>query len=93
MKVFDVLAKEGKKLSPTECIRALRFCVAEEIHAAQVYQQLAESITDRASIQILNEIADHELMHVGQFLRLITELSSKDEKLYEMGAQETEGML
>lgn len=91
--VFDVLAKDGPKLTNTELIRAIRFCIAEEIHATEVYQKLAESITDRGAIQVLNSVADEELVHIGEFLRLVCELSSKDEKLYEVGARETENML
>lgn len=91
--VFDVMALKGPKLTNTELIRAIRCCIAEEIHAAEVYQKLAESINDRAAAQILNSVADEELVHIGEFLRLVTELSSKDEKLYQVGEQEAENML
>jgi len=34
------------------------------------------------AIAVLKDIADEELVHVGEFLRLLKELAPEDEKLY-----------
>jgi rubrerythrin len=39
---------------------------------------------------VLKEIADEELVHVGEFLRLLHELAPDEEKFYAKGAKEVE---
>jgi rubrerythrin len=86
---FSGLAKE-RKLTDAELIRAIRFMVAAEYEATQLYMQLAESTDNKLAIEVLKDIADEELVHVGEFLRLLYELSPDDEKLYAEGAKEVE---
>ncbi len=86
---FSVL-KEGRKLTKEELIRAIRFMIAAEYEAVQLYTQLAESIDDELSKNVLNDIAEEELVHAGEFLRLLKELSPEEEKFYEEGAKEVE---
>ena len=86
---FSVLAKDSK-LTDAELIRARRFMVAAEYEATQLYMQLAESTDNNLAIEVLKDIADEELVHVGEFLRLLYELSPDEEKLYAKGAKEVE---
>ncbi len=86
---FSVL-KEGRKLTKEELIRAIRFMIAAEYEAVQLYTQLAESIDDELAIEVLKDIADEELVHAGEFLRLLKELAPEEEKFYEEGAKEVE---
>ncbi len=86
---FSVL-KEGRKLTKEELIRAIRFMIAAEYEAVQLYTQLAESIDDKLAIEVLKDIADEELVHAGEFLRLLKELAPEEEKFYEEGAKEVE---
>ena len=55
--------------------------------------QLAESINNKLAVKVLKEIADEELVHVGEFLRLLHELAPDEEKLYAKGAKEVEEMI
>lgn len=71
-------------------VRAIRFMVAAEYEATQLYTQLAESTDNKLAVQVLREIADEELVRVGEFLRLLHELAPKDEKFYAKGAKEVE---
>ncbi len=82
--------KEGRKLSEDELIRAIRFMIAAEYEAVQLYTQLAESIDNELAKNVLNDIAEEELVHAGEFLRLLKELSPEEEKFYEEGAKEVE---
>jgi rubrerythrin len=86
---FSGLAKE-RKLTDTELIRAIRFMVAAEYEATQLYMQLAESTDNKLAIDVLKDIADEERVHAGEFLRLLHELDPDEEKLYAKGAKEVE---
>ncbi|QTA38556.1 rubrerythrin [Thermosipho ferrireducens] len=82
--------KENKKLSKEELIRAIRFMIAAEYEAVQMYTQLAESIDNELAREVLYDIANEEKVHAGEFLRLLKELDPEEEKFYEEGAQEVE---
>jgi len=86
---FSGLAGE-RKLTKEELIRAIRFMIAAEYEAVQLYMQLAESTDDELAIQVLKDIADEERVHAGEFLRLLKELAPDEEKFYEEGAKEVE---
>ncbi len=86
---FSGLANE-RKLTDEELIRAIRFLVAAEYEATQLYEQLAESTDNKLAVKVLREIAEEELVHAGEFLRLVRELAPDEEKLYAKGAKEVE---
>jgi demethoxyubiquinone hydroxylase (CLK1/Coq7/Cat5 family) len=86
---FSGLAND-RKLTDKELIRAIRFMVAAEYEATQLYMQLAESTNNKLAVEVLKEIADEELVHVGEFLRLLHELAPDEEKFYAKGAKEVE---
>ena len=67
---FSGLAN-SRKLTDQELIRAIRFMVAAEYEAVQLYMQLAESTDNRLAIEVLKDIADEERVHAGEFLRLL----------------------
>jgi len=67
--------------------------VAAEYEATQMYMQLAESTDNKFAAKVLKEIASEELVHVGEFQRLLHELAPNEEKLYAKGANEVNGMI
>lgn len=81
---------ENKKLTAAELVRAIRFMVAAEYEAIQLYMQLAESIDNELAITVLKDIADEERVHAGEFLRLLKELAPDEEEFYAEGAEEVE---
>jgi rubrerythrin len=89
---FSGLAND-RKLTKEELIRAIRFLVAAEYEAVQLYIQLAESTDDRLAVAVLKDIADEELVHAGEFLRLLKELTPDEEKFYTEGAGEVEELI
>jgi rubrerythrin len=89
---FSGLAKD-RKLTHEELVRAIRFMVAAEYEATQLYTQLAESTDNELAAKVLKDIADEELVHAGEFLRLLRELAPGDEVSYAEGAKEVEGMI
>jgi rubrerythrin len=86
---FSGLA-HGKKLTDAELIRAIRFMVAAEYEAIQMYTQLAESTDNKLAIEVLEDIADEERVHAGEFLRLLRELAPDEKAFYAKGAKEVE---
>ena len=79
-----------RKLTDEELIRAIRFMVAAEYEATQLYIQLAESTDNKLAVEVLKDIADEERVHAGEFLRLLHELAPDEEKFYAKGAEEVE---
>jgi rubrerythrin len=86
---FSGLAND-RKLTDEELVRAIRFMVAAEYEATQMYMQLAESIDNKLAVEVLKDIADEERVHAGEFLRLLYALAPDEKKLYAQGAEEVE---
>jgi len=82
--------KNDRKLTDEELVRAIRFMVAAEYEAIQLYMQLAESTDNKLAITVLKDIADEERVHAGEFLRLLHELAPDEAKYYAEGAEEVE---
>jgi rubrerythrin len=82
--------KSDRKLTPSELIRSIRFMVAAEYEAVQLYEQLAESTDNTLAKNVLIDIADEEKVHAGEFLRLLHELNPKEQGFYDAGAKEVE---
>ena len=85
--------KHERKLSDEELVRAVRFMVAAEFEAVQLYMQLAESTDNELARAVLKDIADEERVHAGEFLRLLKELAPDEYKFYDDGAKEVEEMI
>ncbi len=86
---FSGLAN-GRKLTDAELVRAIRFMVAAEYEAVQMYMQLAESTSHKLAAEVLKDIANEERVHAGEFLRLLKEFAPDEEAFYVEGAQEVE---
>jgi len=80
----------NRKLTNEELIRAIRFMIAAEYEAIQLYMQLAESTDNKLAIEVLKDIANEERVHAGEFLRLLRQLAPDEEKFYAEGAEEVE---
>ncbi|MBN1833068.1 MAG: rubrerythrin [Deltaproteobacteria bacterium] len=84
---FSGLAND-RMLTDEELVRAIRFMVAAEYEAIQLYMQVAESTDNKLAVEVLKDIADEERVHAGEFLRLLRELAPDEEKFYAEGAEE-----
>jgi len=89
---FTVL-KNDRKLTNPELVRAIRFMIAAEYEAIQLYQQTAESTDNALAKEVLLDIADEEKEHAGEFLRLLRELEPEEERFYQEGYEEVEEMI
>ncbi len=82
-----------RKLTKDELVRAVRYVIAAEYEAIQLYTQLADSVDDERAKAVLKDIADEEVVHAGEFLRLLKELEPREEELYKKGYDEVEEIL
>ena len=89
---FSVL-KNDRPLTEQELVRAIRFMIAAEYEAIQLYQQIAESTDHRLAKEVLNDIANEEKEHAGEFLRLLRELDPEEDAFYKEGFEEVEEMI
>ncbi len=85
--------KLGKKISKDELVRAIRFFIAAEYEAIQMYTQIAEATDNELAKEVLMDIAEEEIVHAGEFLRLLKEISPDEWKHYEKGFEEVEEMI
>lgn len=85
--------KADRKLTHRELVRAIRFMIAAEYEAIQLYMQLAESIDHELAKRVLIDISDEEREHAGEFLRLLRELDPEEFEYYKSGEEEVEEMM
>ncbi|MEW6488258.1 MAG: ferritin family protein [Thermodesulfobacteriota bacterium] len=82
-----------RTLTKEELIRAIRYSIAAEYEAIQLYVQLAESTDDALAQEVLRDVADEEKIHAGEFLRLLHHLAPDEQGFYAEGAEEVEEMM
>ncbi|MCB2226794.1 MAG: hypothetical protein KQH53_08965 [Desulfarculaceae bacterium] len=82
----------GRKLTNRELARALRLSLAAEQEAIHLYEALADATTNKLAKAVLQDIADEEKEHAGEFQRLIKILWPDEEKWLEHGAEEVDEM-
>ena len=87
------VTKGDRKLTHDELVRSIRFMIAAEYEAIQLYQQTAESTDNELAKDVLIDIANEEKEHAGEFLRLLRELDPEEEKFYKEGYEEVEEMI
>lgn len=86
---FSGMASD-RKLTESELVRAIRFMIAAEYEAIQLYMQLAESTDNKLAQEVLKDIADEERVHAGEFLKLLYHLAPDEEEFYKEGLNELE---
>ena len=87
------LTNLDRKLTKEELVRSIRFMIAAEYEAIQLYQQTAASSDDKLAKEVLLDIANEEKEHAGEFLRLLKELDPEEETFYISGYEEVEEII
>lgn len=85
--------ESGKKVNHNELVRGIRTMITSEYEAVQLYTQLAEATDNELAKKVLLDISKEELVHAGEFLRLLKELSPEEETRYIEGAKEVEDLI
>jgi len=77
-----------RKLTRAELVRALRYAVSAEYEAIQLYMQLAEASEDELARAVLEDVANEERAHAGEFLKVLKHIDPDEEKFYAEGEEE-----
>ena len=80
--------KNERILDKNELVRAVRFSIASEFEAIQLYEQLRDSTDNEEAKKLLTEVAGDEKEHVGNFLHLLKILAPDEENYYKEGWKE-----
>lgn len=82
-----------RKLTKDELVRVIRFNIAAEYEAVQLYMQAHDSTDDELARKVLLDVANEEKEHVGEFMRLLKHLAPDEEGFYKDGEAEVEEMM
>ena len=82
-----------EKLSTIELMRAIRFMLAAEYEAIQMYMQVVESTDNPMAKKVIKSIADEERVHAGEFLKLLTILDPSEAKYNNKGSKEVTDLI
>jgi len=69
-----------KKLSKEELISAIRQAIIAEQDAIILYNTYANSTTNEDAKKIFSDIAEEEIVHVGEFQELLEKVGGKEEE-------------
>jgi rubrerythrin len=81
-----------RKITKRELTRAIRLSLAAEHEAIHLYEALADATDNELAATVLQDIADEEREHTGEFLRLLDILLPEDSELRGEGAEEVDEM-
>jgi len=79
-----------RKLTLRELTRAIRMALSAEEEAVHFYEALTDASDNELAKAVLQDIADEERVHVGEFQRLLNILLPDEEKLLADGAAEVD---
>lgn len=81
-----------RKLTDREIARAVRMAVAAEEEAIHLYEALADATENALAKAVLQEVADEERVHAGEFLRLLSLLLSDEDARLKEGLDEVDAL-
>jgi rubrerythrin len=81
-----------RKLNQRELGRAIRLSLSAEEEAVHLYEALADATDNELAAKVLQDIADEEKVHAGEFLRLLDILLEDENKFLADGAKEVDEM-
>jgi rubrerythrin len=82
----------GRKMTDSELLRALRLDLSAEEEAVHLYLSHADATDNELAKKVLQDIADEERVHKGEFQRLISILSKEEDSFLAEGAEEVNAM-
>jgi rubrerythrin len=81
-----------RKMTPRELTRALRLSLSAEQEAIHLYEAMADACENELAKAVLQDIADEERVHAGEFQRVLNLLLDDEEKFLAEGAEEVDEM-
>jgi rubrerythrin len=82
----------SRKLNDRELARAIRMCLAAEEEAIHMYEAMADASDNALAAKVLQDIADEERVHAGEFQELLRILLPDEQQLLQKGTDEVKEM-
>ncbi len=82
----------GRKLTVRELSRALRMALSAEEEAIHLYEALADATDHKLAKSVLQDVANEEREHAGEFQRLLNILLPDEAGYLAHGAEEVDEM-
>jgi rubrerythrin len=82
----------GRKMTDSELLRALRLDLSAEEEAVHLYLSQVDATDNELAKKVLQDVADEERVHKGEFQRLISLLSKEEDSFLAAGAAEVNAM-
>jgi len=86
----SVCLDPDRKVNERELTRLLRQGLAAEEEAVHLYEFIADATDNELVRSVVQDIADEERVHVGEFQRLLNELVPDEQEMLDDGAGEVE---
>jgi len=77
-----------RKLTDRELARAIRMCLAAEEEAVHMYEAMADASDNPLAAKVLQDIANEERVHAGEFQELLRILLPDEQRLLQEGTAE-----
>jgi rubrerythrin len=84
---------EDHTLSKDELARAVRFLVAAEYEAVEMYEKVRDATNDGNAKKVIQAIIDEEIVHAGEFLKLLSIVNPKETEFYAEGEKEVSDLI
>jgi rubrerythrin len=81
------------KLTKDELARAIRFMVAAEYEAIEMYEKVRDATDNEDAKKVIQSITDEELVHAGEFLKLLNIINPNESDFYSKGEKEISELL
>ena len=81
-----------RKLTDRELARAIRMCLSAEQEAVHMYEAMADAAANPLAARVLQDIADEERVHAGEFQQLLCMLLPDEQELLQKGSDEVQEM-
>ena len=81
-----------RRLTERDLARAIRLALSAEEEAIHLYEALADATEHRLARSVLQEVANEERVHAGEFLRVLSLLLDDEDARLKEGAGEVDEM-
>jgi rubrerythrin len=81
-----------RKLNDRELARAIRMAMAAEEEAIHMYEAMADAAENPLAAKVLQDVADEERVHAGEFQQLLRLLLPDEDQLLAQGRAEVSEM-
>lgn len=83
----------GRKLTVTELIQAIRLDIAGELEAIYTYDAHVQATDDPRAKKVIASIRDEEKAHIGELMTLLRMLDPEEARHFEEGQEEVRDLL